>query len=431
MYFFLGTTDIPITTYTGAFSNGATFTLPANSWTDTSVPPPFAELTASDTAAAQSTLPGSSGTISLKVTFPIYVMAMEAFVGWFFFVVFGGVGLASLPIDLICAFIYRPRHMDASEFAEAQLSVRTRVNDLIEVGELLRTERAAHNEQKGGFFRKKKDTGANRQTVNKFKQAVYILENDVAELKVCTIIVHDDTWRSAYTSFAAGRHKLTPPSPTYLFCFVCPASSSSPIKLCHEHYHKYNPLIPIMKLILGIISGVLSILWIVQIIVFVIPSEPFIPFLNDYFQWFDSWFPLFGVISVGIFSMYLLVCVMAGCFKFGVRFFCLTLHPMKYNGTYMNSFLFNLGLVLLCAMPVVQFSTIAFADYARFTNVNQIFGVQVKYLRFFRYFWTTNAFIYAILGMFGLSAIYLLVKPRDVPFNSLQLKEKLRDSRRR
>jgi LMBR1 domain-containing protein 1 len=47
----------------------------------------------------------------------------------------------------------------------------------------------------------------------------------------------------------------------------------------------------------------------------------------------------------------------------------------------MNSFLFNLLLILLCSLPVVQFSTIAFADYARFTNVNQIFGVQIKYLQ--------------------------------------------------
>jgi len=49
--------------------------------------------------------------------------------------------------DFICAFIYRPRHMDAVEFAEAQLSVRQRVNDLIEIGELLKVERAQKAEQ--------------------------------------------------------------------------------------------------------------------------------------------------------------------------------------------------------------------------------------------------------------------------------------------
>jgi len=107
------------------------------------------------------------------------------------------------------------------------------------------------------------------------------------------------------------------------------------------------------------------------------------------------------------------------------RFFFVSLHPMKVNGTYMNSFLFNLGLILLCSLPIVQFCTIAFSDYARFTNVNQIFGVQVKYLRFFSYFWTTNAFIYAILGMAVLSTGYLLLKPRDTPANGQALRSKL------
>jgi len=101
---------------------------------------------------------------------------------------------------------------------------------------------------------------------------------------------------------------------------------------------------------------------------------------------------------------------------------------MKVNGTYMNSFLFNLGLVLLCSLPIVQFSTIAFSDYARFTNVNQIFGVQIKYLKFFSHFWTTNAFIYAILCMTLLSTFYLLLKPRDSPANGQALKDRLRRS---
>ena len=191
-------------------------------------------------------------------------------------------------------------------------------------------------------------------------------------------------------------------------------------------YHKYNPLIPFFKLLAGLLSGVLTILWLLQICLYMLPPEPVTPFLNDYFEWFDGWFPLFGVITVMLFSMYLQACVIKGCFKLGVRFFFFTLHPMKVNGTYMNSFLFNLGLVLLCSLPIVQFCTIAFANYARFTNVNQIFGVQVKYLKFFSYFWTTNAFVYAILGMAVLSAIYLLLKPRDNPASGQQLKERLR-----
>ncbi|GMI32230.1 hypothetical protein TeGR_g10311, partial [Tetraparma gracilis] len=269
------------------------------------------------------------------VTFPVYVMAMMGFVGWFFFVIFAGVGLSALPVDLICAFVYRPRHMDAIEFAEAQLSVRTRVNELIEIGELLKQERQEKEASGGGgFWKRRGGNKADRVTVNKFKGAVLMLETDVEELK-----------------------------------------------LCHENYHKYNPLVPIFKLLMGLVALILSLLWVIQICLYILPDPPITPFLNDYFMWFDTWFGLFGVLSVGIFSMYLQLCCIKGCFKFGVRFFFITLHPMKVNGTYMNSFLFNLLLILLCSLPVVQFSTIAFADYARFTNVNQIFGVQIKYLQ--------------------------------------------------
>jgi len=140
MYVYLGNTNIPVITYSAAFSSSVTGQIAAGTWTDTSQPPPFAAWGSADVNNAASTLPGTDGTLSLRVTFPVYVMAMEGFVGWFFFVVFAGVGLSALPVDLICAFIYRPRHMDAIEFAEAQLSVRTRVNDLIEIGEVRRGE---------------------------------------------------------------------------------------------------------------------------------------------------------------------------------------------------------------------------------------------------------------------------------------------------
>jgi hypothetical protein len=51
--------------------------------------------------------------------------------------------------------------------------------------------------------------------------------------------------------------------------------------------------------------------------------------------------------------------------------------------------------------------------------------------QFFKYFWTTNAFIFAILGMAVLSAIYLMLKPRDTPVDSMKLKEQLRRNKRR
>merc|ERR1719293_239319 len=107
-----------------------------------------------------------------------------AWLGWFLFALFGAIGMAAMPLDLILAFVYRPRHMDAVEFAEAQLSLRDRVNELVNVGELLKIEREERAQQQagggGGFFNReaRKAAAEEKKTLLQFKQAVYLLEED-------------------------------------------------------------------------------------------------------------------------------------------------------------------------------------------------------------------------------------------------------------
>lgn len=206
---------------------------------------------------------------------------------------------------------------------------------------------------------------------------------------------------------------------------------------------------------------------------------------------FDGWFPLFGVLSVAIFTLYLLFCVVAGNFKLGVRFLCVELHPMKvggwvvvqssgfehqYAGRLDTRFtrltpprpihtpptdqwdvhellplqphphppvhLPHRGVRLLGAWvrrggsgdtrtngvdlgtrhidtqshknqwdvrydnltdrpyPIATIPPIllqAFAGYARFSNIYHFFGVQLRYLVFFSYFYTNNVFVYMLL----------------------------------
>lgn len=305
-----------------------------------------------------------------------------AWIGWFFFAIFGGIGIAALPLDLIMAFIRRPKFMDPTELAEAQLSIRERVNDLVGVGELMKLEQdeAAAGKGKGGLFGGLSKEGRDRKkTLAEFKKAVYLLEEDVEEFQDCS-----------------------------------------------ANYKNHNPLIPIGSLIMGIFSILLSLLWIIHIIIYIFPDEPLSPFLNLYFRWFDNWFSLFGTLSVAIFTLYLLLCAVKGCFKFGMRLGFFTLHPMKVNKTYMSSFMFNMGLILLCALPVVQFCTIAFSDYARYTNTLQIMGTQVQYLKFFSYFWKNDVFVYMFFCFWFLASCYLFCRPRDSSVSSLELRDRLR-----
>jgi LMBR1 domain-containing protein 1 len=349
----------------------------------------LADMTEADASFAGSVVNDGEQTLILQVGVSTFFAGLMAFLGWFLFAVFGGIGMASMPMDLLLVFKNRPRHMDAVEFAEAQKSLRDRVNELVDIGEMIKVERDANPGMGkvggfGNFFStdKRKEARNERQALLEFKQAVFLLEQDVEDFKACT-----------------------------------------------QNYANYNPLKPYISLFLGICSLIISLFWLIHIIVYVFPKEPWAPFLNNYFEWFDRWFPLFGVLSVAIFTVYLLFAAVTGCFKFGLRVACIQLHPMILGKTYMSSFLFNIGLVLMCAMPVVQFSADAFSDYARNAAINQIFNVQIANLNFFGFFFTNNIFVYIFLAFMFLSAVYLMCKPRDTPPSGTELRDRLRSRR--
>lgn len=101
--------------------------------------------------------------MTFQSSFIVYMIALVSFVGWFLFAVrdsrwrgrggqrlhlttdpnnpplspitqiFGGVGLAALPMDLITGFTARPKPMTAEQLAHEQLILQARVADLIEV----------------------------------------------------------------------------------------------------------------------------------------------------------------------------------------------------------------------------------------------------------------------------------------------------------
>jgi len=330
-------------------------------------------------------------TIEVDVTISTFFAAFMTFLGWLFFAVFGGIGLAAMPLDLILAFVHRPKHMDAVEFAEAQVNIRQRVNELVDVGELMKIAREERKigggvSSGGGWGsglkdRLSKEGREERSNLLEFKKAVYLLETDVEEFQNCS-----------------------------------------------SHYNTYNPLIPYFSLFFGVFGVIISLAWVIQICIGVLPNEPLTPFLNGYLRWFDGFFPLFGVLSVAILSMYLLLCALKGAFKFGLNFVVFQLHPMAVGKTYMSSFLFNIALVLLCALPVVQFTTTAFSDYARFTTVGQVYGIQIMYMKFFNWFWKSKIFVYILMIVTGLTTLYLsCCKKEDRSKSSIYLRDRLRN----
>lgn len=79
----------------------------------------------------------------------------------------------------------------------------------------------------------------------------------------------------------------------------------------------------------------------------------------------------------------------------------------------MNSFLFNINLILLSSISVTHFCTTAFREYVTMTDIDLIFGTQVKYLKFFVIFSKYNIFIYGLFSLMVISFIYLICRPND------------------
>lgn len=75
----------------------------------------------------------------------------------------------------------------------------------------------------------------------------------------------------------------------------------------------------------------------------------------------------------------------------------------------MNSFLFNVILLLISSVGIIQLCISSFPTYTRNTEIYMIFGVQINYMRFFTAFYLHNVFSIAFLVWTFLVLIYMLV----------------------
>lgn len=69
--------------------------------------------------------------LTLGVTPVIYITAMITFLGWFFFCIFGGIGLAALPLDLFSDYANRPVRIDLEEYAKQKMLLNERTVKLL------------------------------------------------------------------------------------------------------------------------------------------------------------------------------------------------------------------------------------------------------------------------------------------------------------
>lgn len=87
--------------------------------------------------------------LEITVSFPIYVIAIFTFIGWFPLMIFLGVGLTALPLDLINDFRFRPRPMDENEFKRSKHELAKKVEVLLLNGRKLLEEKIAADKKSG------------------------------------------------------------------------------------------------------------------------------------------------------------------------------------------------------------------------------------------------------------------------------------------
>ncbi|KAJ4977866.1 hypothetical protein NE237_008646 [Protea cynaroides] len=300
----------------------------------------------------------SATTWTMRTTFPEYVVALTTIVGSVLFSIFGGVGIACLPLGLIFSFIRRPKAViTRSQYVKEATELSKKAKELKKAADAL------HQEERSGSKGRKW-----RKNVKAVEKELLLLEEDVKALE--EMYPQGEKAETAWALTVLG----------YLAKFV-----------------------------LGIIGLIVSVAWVAHIVIYLLINPPLSPFLNEVFIQLDNVWGLLGTAAFAFFCFYLLIAVIAGAMMLGLRLVFITIHPMKWGATLMNSFLFNVGLILLCSISVIQFCATAFGYYAQATSAEEIFGHTLQSLRGIKYLYKYNVFQIAFVALAGLTLVYYAI----------------------
>ena len=296
----------------------------------------------------------SSGELEVKITLFVGAVAVLTCIGWVLFVVFGGVGLASLPLDMGYSFYENKLvAMDRNKFLAERESIKQETRVLVALCEKIQSS-----------------LDRNKQQLKK-----------VNALQVMTDALEKRHRRNQSYNQKSEFAKLA------------------------------SPFIIWGRLLLAVICVCWSFMWLMHIII----NNTFDvhPLLNNMFSGLDSAFGLLGTVSYASFSFYLLWATVNGCFKVGANFLIFTLHPMKPHGTLMSSFLFNTILVLLSTTASVSFCALSFRRYVANTVVDTLYASYVNNVKYLHY--VMEYMQYALLGFFVLGFMWYTCKgPRNM-----------------
>ncbi|KAL8526666.1 hypothetical protein ACS0TY_015753 [Phlomoides rotata] len=179
----------------------------------------------------------SETTWTMRTTFPEYVVALATIVGSVLFTIFGGVGIACLPLGLIFSFVRRPKAViTRSQYIKEATELAKKARELKKAADSL------HQEERSGSKGRKW-----RKNVKSVEKEVLLLEEDVKALEEMYPQGEkaEATWAMTVLGYLA-------------------------------------------KLILGVLGLIVSVAWIAHIVIYLLIDPPLSAFLNEIFIKLDD-----------------------------------------------------------------------------------------------------------------------------------------------
>jgi LMBR1 domain-containing protein 1 len=117
-------------------------------------------------------------------------------------------------------------------------------------------------------------------------------------------------------------------------------------------------------------------------------------------------------LAIGLYSLmvlYLQGCAVKGNLVFGLRIpFILNYHPMKPNKTYLNSFLFNVNMMMLTSVATTQLTILAFPTYLESSYLGELFADAIFNLPMFGWLYSNRIFM-GVFCIVSIMSIFVMI----------------------
>ena len=274
-------------------------------------------------------------TFSIYANFYDVMIATMNIIGWILVVAYLGNGLINYPFRNIRNFVIRPKSVTTSYLKSKERIIKGRITDQLFFTKDLKDQKENLVLVKGWWAKRKAKTSLT--TNNKLLQRELVrLEEEV------------------------NLHEV------------------------EKKLFDYNPLIPYLKLILGVLGGILSILVFLNVLLghMITYSDGTGVFgILDEMQYgiTYSWGGPCGTIFYTIVIIYLEICLLEGIMNIGLKLCTfVNIHPIRLDGTWMNSFLVNLQLAMISSLALLNFIVRYQPKFTNGTTASFYFNYQMN-----------------------------------------------------